>query len=255
VEGGVLDDAEQTLAKVIHDVPNSSEAEYFIGRIAFARGRGPDALTHFDRALSLDSTQANFHLYAARAALAMQNLGRTHDEVELAMSRDPTLGDAYWVRGIVRLRTGAVKDALKDLERALTLKPSRYEAYASIAECYDQLRMLPQAVEAYHTALAKDPGNGEWWAALARVHIDAGQTGPGAESLKKAIAIGDAAEVPPYWLAETYRLLAEVARAADNKKAAIPLYERYLKLAPSGALDRKEVQRLLLSWGVELPTR
>ena len=82
VEAGHLDEAEETLQRVLRETPNSAEAEYFIGRIAFARGRGPDALTHFDRALSLDATQPMFHLYAARAALEMANLARTLDEVD-----------------------------------------------------------------------------------------------------------------------------------------------------------------------------
>ncbi|HEY2733404.1 MAG TPA: tetratricopeptide repeat protein, partial [Polyangiales bacterium] len=172
VEANLLDDADQTLQTVMHETPNSSEAEYFLGRLALARGRGPDALTHFDRALSLDGTQAPYHLFAARAALEMGNLGRTIDEAEAALGRDPTLGDAYWVRGIVRMRSGAVKDALKDARHALELAPGRYDAYALMAECFDELRQLPQAAEAYQTALTKDPQRGEWWYKLGRLYLD-----------------------------------------------------------------------------------
>ena len=47
-----LDEAEQTLAKVIREIPNSAEAEYFIGRISFARGRTADALALVQRAIA-----------------------------------------------------------------------------------------------------------------------------------------------------------------------------------------------------------
>jgi tetratricopeptide (TPR) repeat protein len=251
-EGGMLDDAEQTLDKVIHQTPNSADAEYYIGRVAFARGRGPDALTHFDRALALDSTVAVYHLYAARAALEMVNLGRTIEEAEAALQRDPKLGDAYWVRGIVRVRSGAVKDALKDAARALELNPKRHEAHALMAECYDELRQLPQAVEAYQTALAADPARGEWWYKLGRVQVDLGARAAGNEALSKAIKLGDVQDPPPYWLADSYRLLGESARAGGDRRAAVAAYKRYLKLASPGALDRGEVTKQLRDWNVEL---
>ncbi|HKU40805.1 MAG TPA: tetratricopeptide repeat protein, partial [Polyangiales bacterium] len=252
VEGGKLDDAEQTLDKVIHQIPNSADAEYYIGRIAFARGRGPDALTHFDRALALDNTQAAYHLYAARAALEMNNLARTLEEAELALARDQKLGDAYWVRGVVRLRSGMVKDALKDAARALELKPSRIEAHALMAECYDELRQLPQSIAAYKTALGIDATRGEWWYKLARVYLDQGARGEANDALDRAIKLGEGRDPAPYWLAECYRLLGDNARAANNRKAAVAAYKRYLELAPRGALDRPEVTKLLRDWNVEL---
>jgi predicted Zn finger-like uncharacterized protein len=252
VEAGMLDDAAQTLQIVIHETPNSAEAEYFMGRLALARGRGPDALTHFDRALSLDGAQAPYHLYAARAALEMTNLGRTLEEAEAALTRDPTLGDGYWIRGIVRMRSGAVKDALKDAKRALELAPGRYDAYALMAECYDELRKLPEAAEAYLTALGKDPERGEWWYKLGRLYLDMGSRAPGNDALGKAIAIGEKRDLAPYWLPDAYRLSGELARSSNNRRLAVTQFKRYLKIAPDGALDREDVRKLLKSWDVDL---
>jgi tetratricopeptide (TPR) repeat protein len=252
VESGQLDAADQTLDKVIHETPNSADAEYYLGRVAFARGRGPDALTHFDRSLALDGTQAQYHLYAARAALEMNNLGRTLDEAESTLDRDPKSGDAYWVRGVVRMRSGAVKDALKDAARALELNPKRIEAHALMAECYDELRQLPQAVSAYQTALAADDTRGEWWYKLGRVYVDQGSRGPANEALGRAIKVGDPIDPPPYWLADAYRLSGDLERASNDRKAAVAAYKRYLQLSPPGAIDRADVTKVLKSWNVEL---
>jgi tetratricopeptide (TPR) repeat protein len=252
VEADQLDDAAQTLQIVMHETPNSAEAEYFMGRLALARGRGPDALTHFDRALSLDGAQAPYHLFAARAALEMGNLGRTLDEAEAALSRDPTLGDGYWIRGIVRMRSGAVKDALKDAKRALELAPGRYDAYALMAECHDELRQLPQAAESYLTALGKDPGRGEWWYKLGRLYLDMGSRPQGSDALNKAMALGDKRDLMPYWLPDAYRLAGEIARGSNNRRLAVTLFKRYLKIAPDGALDRDDVRKVLRSWDVDL---
>jgi cellulose synthase operon protein C len=252
VESGQLDEAEQTLDKVSHEIPNSADAEYYIGRVAFARGRGPDALTHFDRSLALDGTQPQYHLYAARAALEMNNLGRTLEEAEKTLERDPKSGDAYWIRGVVRLRSGAVKDALKDAARALELNPKRIEAHALMAECYDELRQLPQAISAYQTALAADEKRPEWWYKLGRVYVDHGSRGAASDALSKAIKLGDPIDPPPYWLADAYRMSGDLERASNNRKAAVTAYKRYLELSPPGAIDRADVTKVLRSWNVEL---
>jgi tetratricopeptide (TPR) repeat protein len=250
-----LEEADMTLQTVMKEMPNSAEAEYFIGRLALARGRGPDALTHFDRALSLDGAQAVYHLYAARAALDMANLGRTLEEAEAALTRDGSLGDAYWVRGIVRMRSGAVRDALKDAKKALELNPSRHDAYALMAECFDELRQLPQAAEAFHTALQKDPKRGEWWYKLGRLSLDMGARGEASEALDKAMSLGDKTDPRPWWLPDAYRLAGEMARASGNRKQAVTFFRRYLDIAPDGALDRDDVRKLLRSWDVDLSER
>jgi predicted Zn finger-like uncharacterized protein len=252
VEAGEVDEAEQTLQKVIRGMPNSAEAEYFIGRVAFARGRTPDAMTHFDRALTLDGQQAEFHLYAARAAFEMKNLGRTLEEIELTLNRDPTLADAYWVRGTVQVQMGAVQDALKDLKRAIKLKPSRYEAWAAIGECYDQLRDLPEAIKSFKTALAKEPDNSFWWYRVARIELDRGERTEGGNALKRAISLGDELDPMPYWLPDAYVLAGQLAEQNQNKQGAIFMYRRYMEIAPDGALDRYEVDKKLAAWNVKL---
>jgi len=252
VEAGLLEDAELTLQTVMRETPNSAEAEYFTGRLALARGRGPDALTHFDRALSLDGTQAIYHLYAARAALDMGNLGRTIDEAEATLARDASIGDAYWVRGIVRLRSGAVRDALKDAKRALDLNPQRFDAYALMAECYDELRQLGEATQSYRIALGKDPQRGEWWYKLGRLSMDRGARADANEALEQARRLGDKMDPLPYWLPDVYRLSGELARASGDRKQAVAFFRRYLAIAADGALDRDDVRKLLMSWEVEL---
>jgi predicted Zn finger-like uncharacterized protein len=252
VASSQFDAAEQTLAKVIHELPNSAEAEYFIGRIAFARGRTPDALTHFDRAVGLDGTKGEYHLYVARASLEMGNLGRTLEEIQSALAHDPSLGDAYWVRAVVRLRMGAVKDALSDLNKALKLNPARNDAYAVQGDCYEQLRQMPEALHAYRTALEKEPARGEWWYRLAILQADSGDHAGSETSAKRALEIGDKVDPMPYWLPDTHRLSGENAEARGDRTAAIRQYKRYIEIANAAAIDHTEIERKLKGWGVQL---
>jgi superkiller protein 3 len=182
----------------------------------------------------------------------MGNLGRTLEEVLAAINFDPSLGDAYWVRGIVRLRMGAVKDSLSDLNKALKLNPARTEAYAVIGDCYEQLRQIPEAVRAYRTALERDPNRGEWWYRLARMHADSGNRADGESAVKRALELGDKAEHMPYWLPDAYRIAGEIAESKGDRNGAIRNYKRYREIATSNAIDRSEIEKKLLAWGVQL---
>jgi tetratricopeptide (TPR) repeat protein len=247
-----LDEAEQTLAKVIREMPNSAEAEYFIGRIAFARGRTPDALAHFDRALGLDNTKAEYHQYVARSTFDMGNFGRSMEEVEQTLKHDPSVGDAYWVRAMIRLRTGAVRDALKDLDRAIRLNPARIEAHAVRGDCYEQLRQLPEAIRAYKTALEGDPTRGQWWYRTAVLTSDSGARSEAEAPLRRAIELGDKQDPMPYWLPDAHRLAGDIADLGNNRQGAIRAYKRYLEIAQTTAIDYDTVKKKLNKWGVQL---
>jgi predicted Zn finger-like uncharacterized protein len=247
-----LDDAEQTLAKVIREIPNSAEAEYFIGRVSFARGRTADALAHFDRAIGLDISKAEYHLYVARSTWELGNFSRTMEEADAAIKRDPFLGDAFWVRAMVRLRVGQVKDSLKDLEKALKYNPARTDAYAVRGDCYEQLRQLPDAIASYRQALQIDDTRGQWWYRLAGLLADSGDHAQADAALKRAIDAGEKTEPFPHWLPDAYRLAGEGAERKNDRQSAIRNYKRYLEISQTNAIDYAPVTKKLRGWGVEL---
>jgi tetratricopeptide (TPR) repeat protein len=147
---------------------------------------------------------------------------------------------------------GAVKDSLRDLNKAIKLNPSRTDAYAVMAECYDQLRQLPKAISSYRTALAREPERGEWWFRLASILADSGQRAEAGAAVKRAIAAGDGLEPVPYWLPGAYRLAGENAEHSGQRQVAIRLYKSYLELAPESAIDLETIEKKLEGWGVRL---
>src|SRR5262249_34882436 len=115
---GEVDKALPLLTKVKDSRPNSAEANHFIGRAYLKQGgvEAAEAMRYLKRAVELDPNRAEYHLYVAWAANeatpAQLGLARTH--VEKALQLDKLLADAYWQRGVVGRREGAVKDAVKD---------------------------------------------------------------------------------------------------------------------------------------------
>ena len=243
VAAGQIDAAEQTLARVANARPNSPEAEHFMGRVALARGNTQGAQQHFDRAVSLDGTRGEFHLYSGWAALESGNFGKALEQVDAAIERDPSLGDAYWIRGQVRLRSGAVQDALDDFEKALSLKSGRHEAWAGVAECYDQLRRRGDAIRAYANALRGDDDNGAWWYRIGRLQLDDDRSAEARASLNRAVLLGEAMDARPGWLPDSHRLLGESMRLGGDRAGALEHLRRYLEIASPGAIDREDVER------------
>jgi tetratricopeptide (TPR) repeat protein len=250
VAAGEYDAAEETLADVQRQGPPSAEAEHFIGRIAFARGQYPEAEQHFNRSISLDSTRGEFYMWSGWAALMDNDIGTALSQEDEALRRDASLGDAYYVRGVARVRSGMVRDALTDLTRAVELRPQRYEAYASMGDCYDQLRQLPQAITAYQRAVAAVDSNGEWWYKLGKLQLDASHTADSVHSLSRATLLGEAETPRPAWLADAHRILADGMRLSNERAGAIEHYRRYLAIAPDSAIDRDEVRSILMDMGV-----
>ncbi|MBX3251942.1 MAG: zinc-ribbon domain-containing protein [Myxococcales bacterium] len=244
---GMLDEAEPTLRRVLTERPDTAEPEHFVGRLELAKGEVQRALRHLGRAVDLDPQVAEYRMYLAWANLDANALGRAAEEIASAIALDPQMPEAYLVRGLIGNRTGAVRDARADFERALGLRSTLHAARAGLGDALDQLGDRSGAVRAYEAAVAGDPTRGDWWYRLGRVRLDAGRRGEAAQAFARAI---DAAGTrTPTWLPEAHRLKAEAHRLGGERAAAVTHYRRYLELAPAGAIDRQDVQDRLLDLG------
>jgi tetratricopeptide (TPR) repeat protein len=97
-----------------------------------------------------------------RAANEAGRTGRAETALAKALELDQGLADAYWQRGVLLVRQGAVKDAVNDLKKALELRPSRFEAHAALADAYRDLGMEGEALTQWQKAVAAMPDNATW---------------------------------------------------------------------------------------------
>ena len=163
---GRPDDALPMLRKVLEKRAQSAEANHYLGRALLARGGGnmAEAMRNLKHAVELDPNRAEFHLYVAWAANESNpvQLGLAKEEVEKALALDKLLADAYWQRGVTERKEGAVEDALTDLRHALELKPSRIEAHAVMAECYEDKNDEGAAMGEWQKAIAANERQPYW---------------------------------------------------------------------------------------------
>jgi tetratricopeptide (TPR) repeat protein len=250
---GRPDDALPMLRKVLEKRPTSAEAHHYIGRALMLKGRSEqvDALRYLKRAVDLDPNRAEFHVYLAWAANDAQpaQLELARDEIDKALSLDKVSAEAYWQKGVLERVEGAINDAIKDEKQALALRPSRYEAHATLAECYEDKNDEAAAAAEWTLAIAGDAGvtNADgtvphpyWRYRYGKLLIEHGRPGPALGHLLPAAISAEKLEPRPGWMGPVEFLTAEALRKAGRKADAVDHYRRFLAIAPMNSPDRAD---------------
>jgi predicted Zn finger-like uncharacterized protein len=256
---GRPDDALPMLRKVLEKRPTSAEGHHYIGRALMLKGRAEqaDALRYLKRAVDLDPNRAEFHVFLAWAANDAQpaQLELARDEIDRALSLDKLNPEAYWQKGVLERMQGAIEDAIKDEKHALALRPSRYEAHATLAECYEDKNDEAAAAAEWTHALAGD-GNATnpdgtvlhpyWHFRYGKLLMEHGKAAAGLAQLLPAALAAEKMEPRPGWLGNVEFLVAEALRKAGRKNDAVEHYRRFLEIAPVNSPDRADAQAALL---------
>jgi tetratricopeptide (TPR) repeat protein len=240
-------DAEGLLRKVLALRPTSAETNHCLGRALLAEGsRLADALRMLERAVELDPHRPEFHLYVGWAANEAGNVPKAQRELDQAISLDQGLADAYWQRGVLRQRQGAVRDAVQDLTRALQLRPTRYEAHAALADAYYDLGREPAALAEWQKAVAAQPDNATWHFRYGKLLVDNHMSDAARTELNLALQLAEKTPRGERWIWEAHHRL---ARAIGARPDAVPHWEAFLKLGPLDSPYRAEAKTALEQLG------
>lgn len=250
---GRIDEALPLLNDVKKVLPNSAEANHYLGRAYLKQGglEQAAAMRYLQRAVEIDPNRAEYHLYVAWAANEQGQLGLARTEVDKALALDRLLADGYWQRGIVERRDGRINDAIKDLNRALELKPSRNEAHATLAECFEQKNDVVKAMAEWQKAIAHDDKQPSWRWQYGKLLREKGNAAEAAKHLTFAVAEGKKAQPRPGWVPKAAFEAGEALRKIGQKKEAAEHYQLFVELAPPSDPDMRDAKRYLKELGVE----
>ena len=258
---GRPDEALPMLHKVLDKRPTSAEAHHYIGRALMLQGpqSQTDALRYLKHAVELDPNRAEFHVYLAWAAndATPAQLELARDEIDRALALDNVNPEAYWQRGVLERMEGAVEDAVKDEKHALALRPSRYEAHATLAECYEDKNEDNAAMAEWTKAIAGDAEAPDvptvrhpyWRYRYGKLLMDRGATGAALAQLLPAVTTAEKLAPKPGWLGPLEFLAAEGLRKTGRKADAVEHYRRYLEVAPVNSPDRLDAQQAIAALG------
>jgi len=247
VSAGRAKQAEELLRKVLSERPNSAETNHCLGRALLLEGtRLAEALRLLERAVELDANRPEYQLYAGWAANEAGNVPKAERFLAEALRLDQGLADAYWQRGVLRQRQGAARDAIVDLTRALELRPSRYEAHASLADAYYDLGKEPLALREWQIAIQAQADNATWRFRYGKLLAANHQVEASREQLNRALELSASEDPPPRWAWEAHNLL---AHAIGLKPEAIKHWEEFLRLGPRDSPYRVEAKASLEKLG------
>ncbi|APR83368.1 TPR domain protein [Minicystis rosea] len=253
VIAGQTKEAIKILEEVRKERPNSAEANHFLGRALLLRGTNlAEAMRYLELAMNIDANRAEYMLYVGWAANDLAQPAKAMSVLNKAIDLDHDLGDAYWQRGVLLQKQGANMDALKDLQTALEKRPSRFEAWATIALCYQDLQKWPDAEHAWRQAIAGNEQSPEWHFRLGKLLSAHGVPSTSLPELERSVELAEAGEQTRYpWIYDAHFLLAEAYRPQPaNKQKAIDHYKRFLELAPRDNAYVSEAQKALAGLGV-----
>jgi tetratricopeptide (TPR) repeat protein len=235
--------AEELLRKVLSQRPSSAETHHCLGRALLMQGtRLADALRLLERAVELDPNRAEYFLYVGWAANEAGNVPKAEKSLAEALRLDQGLADAYWQRGVLRQRQGAVRDAITDLTKALALRPSRHEAHASLADAFYDLGREGDAMREWQLAIQAQPDNATWRFRYGKLLAANRQNEAAIEQLTKALALVETVEPPPRWRWEAHHAL---ARSLGQNPEAAKHWEQFLRLGPRDSPYRAEAKAFL----------
>ncbi len=254
---GQTEEAVKMLTKVFEQRPNSAEANHFLGRALLRQGglQATAAMPRLKRAAELDPNRAEYHLYVAWAAneATTPDIGLARKEVDRALELDSTLADAYWQRGIVNYKQSAVKDAERDLRKALELKPNRIEAHASMAELLEYGNNDAGALVEWSIACTAMPKNTYWRYKFGRLLQEKGKSAEAVGHLTFAVQEALTMQPRPGWISLAAFAAAEAQRKTGKKAEAIESYKLFLQNAPSSSPDRADAIAALKQLGGAVP--
>ncbi len=239
---GQTADAKKLLSVVLASRPNSAEVNFCFGLALLKEAKElPEARRFLERAVGLDSTRAQYHLYVGTAAIELHDYGLAQKSLDQALELDRTLADAYWQRGVLRVRQGAVKDAETDLRRALELNPSRFEAHAALAESYMQINKEQDALLEWKAAVASGEGDPFWYYRYGKLLLDNRKPDEARAELQQAVDRGKKLTPAPLWLWEAHRNL---ALSLGRTKEAIPYWEAFIEHGKGSPYLREALREL-----------
>ena len=168
-EAGRFEQAEACLLASLQALPGRASTLANLGAARLALGRPEQALEDLDASLAVEPSDAQTWCHRARACAALRRTDEALQGYARALELDPGLAAARYHRAALLASTG--RPGLAHADLLPLLDPHRREAadaWLLAGQVLQALQRDPEALEAYHTALALD-------ASLPRAHALAGQ--------------------------------------------------------------------------------
>jgi DNA-binding winged helix-turn-helix (wHTH) protein/TolB-like protein len=164
-------------------------------------------------------------------------LTEADDLLNRVLIRQPSLGPAYYYRGLSQKLRGELQPALTSFERSAALNPSFAPAYGQIGQVLVSLGRVDEGLEQVRYAMRlspQDPSMPSWDIFAGQGELERGQDAKALDWLLRAVALSPDSRLANGTLAAAYAL------ASDH--ANTQLYAAKFKTLTKGVSDRRRLE-------------
>ncbi|MEE2778447.1 MAG: tetratricopeptide repeat protein [Acidobacteriota bacterium] len=163
----------------------SGEAEIDLGQVVLAQGRPREALAHFQAVLEQAPDNPDLQVGLADAWLQLGDETAAESALAAALGRRSDHPGARRALGRLRNRQERFQDAIEHLEMALATEPTRYLAYADLADAFSGLESFREALEARRKLAILAPDQLSNLKSLVRLEIGRDELGAATKTLRQ----------------------------------------------------------------------
>ena len=230
-QAGDLSAARSGYTQVLQAQPNHFDALHLSGVIAQQQGDAEQSVRLIDRALQIGPATAAAHSNLGNAHLALNNLPQALQHYELAVSLDAGFAQAHFNLGNVLTTLGELPQALDAYAAATRCQPDNPLAWLNLANTHFLMQQLLQALPCYRRALVLQPDNAATQRNLATTLLALGDYAAAVTHFDAALQLQPDTPECHYNRAAALTQMRDFAAAAEGYAHALRLRPDY-PLAP-----------------------
>ena len=233
LQAGDLKNAAKEFETALRISPQFHPAESSLGYVELANKDPKAALTHFERALSMQESDVSALVGRGRALVALDRESDAIAAFEAALAADPSLADVRRqidvlkfraseqdvARARLAARTGKIDEAIAGYTRAIAASPDSAFLYRELAGVERQKGDNARALEHLRRAIALDPTDAKSLVQTGEIFESRGDLAAAEKAYTDALAIepGDALQAR----IDAVRARAELARMPEARAACL----------------------------------
>jgi tetratricopeptide (TPR) repeat protein/tRNA A-37 threonylcarbamoyl transferase component Bud32 len=171
---GKPSEAARAFEDALHLQPDYFWAHYFLAVCLLQRQRPAEAKAHLTACLGRRPGFIWIYLLRGFAHAELREFEAAETDFERAVNLGPDSAALYGIhvnRGVLRIRQDRPEEAVVDFQKAIALRPEQYQAYADLAQAYQQLQRWDDAAEQLERALRLEPGRPALYRLRARLAL------------------------------------------------------------------------------------
>lgn len=234
-----MDDVDRALSL------DSTNAEYHFtkGDIFFSLMRFDEATLNFAKTIKIDKEHVNANLKMARILLYMRQFDDCLKHINIALKANVNLAEAYFLKGMVFQYAGDSIKAASSFQTAVEQKADYYDAYITLGLLHAN-KKDSLAIQYYQSALSLRPNSAEALYDLGMYFQDNGQYKRALDAYSKMLAISPNSEIAYYNKGYIYLVyLGELDNAVSRFDSALKLNPGYRDAYHNRGLAYRELQK------------